>query len=188
MSKAFKNWDSTLRRSRAQCPRFAHPFQPPSCAALRSRRGRARRVWSRFGQRRDRPPRRLRAASRAWLPLGLVWASVPLSREDPPIQGSPTSIRARTACSVRRPICSASCLPPTPTGAKWLRHGAWPEGAFPLRKAVESAARFAQGPDNYPFVPVRGEGVHEIPVGPVHAGTFEPGHFRSRSSAKRSCG
>ena len=29
-----------------------------------------------------------------------------------------------------------------------------------------------------PFVTVEGEGVHEIPVGPVHAGTIEPGHFR----------
>src|SRR6266853_1607059 len=61
---------------------------------------------------------------------------------------------------------------------KWLRHGAWPEGAFPLRKNVEAAARFVQGPDRYPFIPVGGEGVHEIPVGPVHAGTLEPGHFR----------
>ena len=32
--------------------------------------------------------------------------------------------------------------------------------------------------DDYPFVQVGGEGVHEIPVGPVHAGTIEPGHFR----------
>jgi len=32
--------------------------------------------------------------------------------------------------------------------------------------------------DDYPFVRVEGEGVHEIPVGPVHAGTIEPGHFR----------
>jgi Ni,Fe-hydrogenase III large subunit len=34
-----------------------------------------------------------------------------------------------------------------------------------------------QGND-YPFVRVEGEGVHEIPVGPVHAGIIEPGHFR----------
>ena len=33
-------------------------------------------------------------------------------------------------------------------------------------------------PENYPFVRVSGEGVHEIPVGPVHAGIIEPGHFR----------
>ncbi|EQD63358.1 formate hydrogenlyase subunit, partial [mine drainage metagenome] len=30
----------------------------------------------------------------------------------------------------------------------------------------------------YEFVRVDGEGVHEIAVGPVHAGTIEPGHFR----------
>ena len=30
----------------------------------------------------------------------------------------------------------------------------------------------------YPFVPVEGTGVYEIPVGPVHAGLIEPGHFR----------
>jgi Ni,Fe-hydrogenase III large subunit len=32
--------------------------------------------------------------------------------------------------------------------------------------------------DAYAFVAVSGDGVHEIPVGPVHAGTIEPGHFR----------
>jgi Ni,Fe-hydrogenase III large subunit len=32
--------------------------------------------------------------------------------------------------------------------------------------------------DGYPFIAVAGDGVHEIPVGPVHAGTIEPGHFR----------
>ena len=31
---------------------------------------------------------------------------------------------------------------------------------------------------HYPFIPVEGEGVYEIPVGPVHAGIIEPGHFR----------
>ncbi len=30
----------------------------------------------------------------------------------------------------------------------------------------------------YQFLPVEGEGLHEIPVGPVHAGIIEPGHFR----------
>jgi Ni,Fe-hydrogenase III large subunit len=33
------------------------------------------------------------------------------------------------------------------------------------------------GEDAYPFVQVEGDGVHEIPVGPVHAGIIEPGHF-----------
>jgi len=31
---------------------------------------------------------------------------------------------------------------------------------------------------NYAFLPVEGDGLHQIPVGPVHAGIIEPGHFR----------
>src|SRR6185295_3385089 len=34
------------------------------------------------------------------------------------------------------------------------------------------------GQERYPFVRVEGDGVHEIPVGPVHAGVIEPAHFR----------
>ena len=60
----------------------------------------------------------------------------------------------------------------------WLRHGAWPADYFPLRIENTGQERFAPQPDNYPFVLVEGDGVHEIPVGPVHAGTIEPGHFR----------
>ena len=68
---------------------------------------------------------------------------------------------------------------------QWLRHAAWPAQEFPLRKAFDAnrplpgGAAASPGPvDNYPFVRVNGDGVHEIPVGPVHAGTIEPGHFR----------
>ncbi|HST27548.1 MAG TPA: NADH-quinone oxidoreductase subunit C [Rudaea sp.] len=58
----------------------------------------------------------------------------------------------------------------------WLRHAAWPADVFPLRHDAPTAATDAA--DEYAFVRVEGEGVHEIPVGPVHAGTIEPGHFR----------
>jgi Ni,Fe-hydrogenase III large subunit/Ni,Fe-hydrogenase III component G len=64
---------------------------------------------------------------------------------------------------------------------KWLRHAAWPADVFPLRKDVAGSSKLqdsSSNPDDYPFVKVEGEGVHEIPVGPVHAGTIEPGHFR----------
>lgn len=61
---------------------------------------------------------------------------------------------------------------------RWLRHAAWPDGVFPLRKSFDAGARYANGTDDYPFVQVGGDGVHEIAVGPVHAGTIEPGHFR----------
>ena len=59
---------------------------------------------------------------------------------------------------------------------KWLRHGAWPEDSFPLRR--DYSAEPIRELDAYPFIRVEGEGVHEIPVGPIHAGTIEPGHFR----------
>ncbi|UWZ84420.1 NADH-quinone oxidoreductase subunit C [Occallatibacter riparius] len=60
----------------------------------------------------------------------------------------------------------------------WLRHGGWPEDVFPLRRDFDSSAQFGMVSEPYPFVQVEGEGVHEIAVGPVHAGTIEPGHFR----------
>ncbi|MEK6591963.1 MAG: NADH-quinone oxidoreductase subunit C [Pseudomonadota bacterium] len=67
-------------------------------------------------------------------------------------------------------------------GRPWLRHAAWAAGEHPLRKDFAGcqppAAGHAGAADNYPFVQVGGDGVHEIPVGPVHAGTIEPGHFR----------
>jgi Ni,Fe-hydrogenase III large subunit/Ni,Fe-hydrogenase III component G len=61
---------------------------------------------------------------------------------------------------------------------KWLRHGSWPEDVFPLRKEFNLNTTSSRTPDDYPFVSVSGSGVHEIAVGPVHAGTIEPGHFR----------
>jgi Ni,Fe-hydrogenase III large subunit/Ni,Fe-hydrogenase III component G len=67
---------------------------------------------------------------------------------------------------------------------KWLRHAAWRADEFPLRKDFNPTRDPRPAPhgheevDGYPFVRVEGEGVHEIAVGPVHAGTIEPGHFR----------
>ena len=60
----------------------------------------------------------------------------------------------------------------------WLRHGGWPETVFPLRRDFDAMTQYSVTSEPYPFVRVEGDGVHEIPVGPVHAGTIEPGHFR----------
>ncbi len=60
----------------------------------------------------------------------------------------------------------------------WLRHAAWPAGFLPLADVAEPAPAAAAVTDDYPFVRVTGDGVHEIAVGPVHAGIIEPGHFR----------
>jgi Ni,Fe-hydrogenase III large subunit len=54
----------------------------------------------------------------------------------------------------------------------WLDHGVW-DLSRPL--AASQAAPISKG---YGFLPVDGEGLHQIPVGPVHAGIIEPGHFR----------
>jgi Ni,Fe-hydrogenase III large subunit/Ni,Fe-hydrogenase III component G len=67
----------------------------------------------------------------------------------------------------------------------WIRHGSWPPDIFPLRDEVKIDYQFHQEPDDYPFIPVIGEGVHEIPVGPVHAGVIEPGHFRFQVVGER---
>ncbi|MBX3648816.1 MAG: NADH-quinone oxidoreductase subunit C [Rhodocyclaceae bacterium] len=60
----------------------------------------------------------------------------------------------------------------------WLRHGAWPADWFPLRHDAADGVEFPNAPSDYDFVQVGGEGAHEIPVGPIHAGIIEPGHFR----------
>lgn len=64
-----------------------------------------------------------------------------------------------------------------PDQRPWLRHAAWPATLHPLR-ANAASGNAAATVDDYPFLRVEGEGVHEIPVGPVHAGIIEPGHFR----------
>ena len=60
----------------------------------------------------------------------------------------------------------------------WLRHAAWPENFHPLALASPPPHPSISVVDAYAFVSVEGDGVHEIPVGPVHAGIIEPGHFR----------
>ncbi len=56
----------------------------------------------------------------------------------------------------------------------WLDHGMWPVRA-PLSGA---AARHAPALELPAFLPVQGAGIHQVPVGPIHAGVIEPGHFR----------
>jgi len=60
----------------------------------------------------------------------------------------------------------------------WLNHGNWPGDYFPLQRQASGVEKFESSEADYPFVQVAGDGVHEIAVGPIHAGTIEPGHFR----------
>jgi Ni,Fe-hydrogenase III large subunit/Ni,Fe-hydrogenase III component G len=61
-------------------------------------------------------------------------------------------------------------------------HDGWPQGVFPLRKAFDGSRRVPAEPAaEFPHLVAEGEGVFEIPVGPIHAGIIEPGHFRFTS-------
>ncbi|MDD5255140.1 MAG: NADH-quinone oxidoreductase subunit C, partial [Candidatus Omnitrophica bacterium] len=54
----------------------------------------------------------------------------------------------------------------------------WPEGYYPLRKDFTPPQEGSAGQGQYRFHRVEGEGIFEVPVGPVHAGIIGPGHFR----------
>ena len=56
----------------------------------------------------------------------------------------------------------------------------WPSGEYPLQKDFPANRRppFFDATDAFTYEHVDGEGIFEIPVGPVHAGVIEPGHFR----------
>ena len=70
----------------------------------------------------------------------------------------------------------------TPAGHPDLRqvilHKNWPVDAFPLRKDYNLHERPKDAKGTFQFQKVKGEGIYEIPVGPIHAGIIEPGHFR----------
>ena len=58
-------------------------------------------------------------------------------------------------------------------------HENWPRGVYPLRKDfLPAVLSVSQESLEYPIPQVSGHGVFEVPVGPIHAGIIEPGHFR----------
>jgi Ni,Fe-hydrogenase III large subunit/Ni,Fe-hydrogenase III component G len=69
-----------------------------------------------------------------------------------------------------------------PAGHPFLRrlvlHQHWPQGWHPMRRQAGPMPPMQADAEPFPFVRVEGPGVYEIPVGPVHAGLIEPGHFR----------
>jgi Ni,Fe-hydrogenase III large subunit len=68
-----------------------------------------------------------------------------------------------------------------PDPRRWIRHRAWADQSHPLRADFPLHGNppvHTPADDDYPFLPVLGNSVYQIPVGPVHAGIIEPGHFR----------
>ena len=60
-----------------------------------------------------------------------------------------------------------------PDRRPWLDHGCWPQ-----HTPLAVAPRTREPLQSYRFLPTDGPSLHQIPVGPVHAGIIEPGHFR----------
>ena len=111
------------------------------------------------------------------LPDGLLWVDLALGAAL-----AYPSIADHFPCALRMQRATADLLGLRADGAgddrPWLDHGVWRE-AQPLRRTPAPRATGDEAErGDYAFVAVEGDGVHEIPVGPVHAGIIEPGHFR----------
>jgi Ni,Fe-hydrogenase III large subunit/Ni,Fe-hydrogenase III component G len=106
-----------------------------------------------------------------------VDAAVPVAADDPAIDSLGTV--CYPASRFEREIFDLFGIVATghPDPRPLVRHGFWPRDYFPLRKDARPR-EFADDGRPFPFQEVGGEGVYEIPVGPVHAGVIEPGHFR----------
>jgi Ni,Fe-hydrogenase III large subunit len=107
---------------------------------------------------------------------GLLWLELPLQRG-----ARYPDLSACFPCAGRMQRAAADLVGIRPNGLAdqraWFDHGAWAARGWPLSQDPQDQAA-GHDPDDYDFVHVSGEGVHEVPVGPVHAGIIEPGHFR----------
>jgi Ni,Fe-hydrogenase III large subunit len=100
------------------------------------------------------------------------------------VDGSFPSVGATHAPAIRleRAIADLSGLKArgAPDPRPWLDHGRWP-----LAHPLGAGAPAGDGePGRYAFLGAEGVGLHQIPVGPVHAGIIEPGHFRFHASGE----
>ncbi|MCY0896489.1 MAG: NADH-quinone oxidoreductase subunit C [Alicyclobacillaceae bacterium] len=105
-----------------------------------------------------------------------VSARIPAER---PSYASVTSILPAAAWAERE---SHDLFGLVPVGHPDLRplvlHEHWPQGVYPLRKDYPLERRQTYVDASWTYPKVDGEGVFEVPVGPIHAGIIEPGHFR----------
>lgn len=122
---------------------------------------------------------RARAIFVAYVTLeGLFWLELALEAD-----ASYPDLSALFPAASRMQRAAADLSGVVADGAKdqrpWLNHGAWAADDPPLLQNPQALPAPTPGAlQDYPFVRVEGEGVHEIAVGPVHAGIIEPGHFR----------
>ena len=134
--------------------------------------GRLLALWTSVGEAGNRT---VRAAM--LMQSGILVVSLPLASRDTRYPGLedifPAASRMQRAAADLTGIFSTD-----PDSRPWLRHMAWGRDFYPLEHTTSQAPLSPPPIDEYHFLRVEGDGVHEIAVGPVHAGIIEPGHFR----------
>jgi len=119
-------------------------------------------------------PNRVHLASRGEDEIAVVSLACPM--------GSFPSVGARHAPAIRLERAIADLHGLRAEGAfderPWLDHGRW------LVRHPLGAAAPSKGPAPYAFLAAEGQNLHQVPVGPVHAGIIEPGHFRFTASGE----
>ncbi|ORV55451.1 formate hydrogenase [Mycobacterium florentinum] len=105
-----------------------------------------------------------------------VEVECPVPRDDPSIPS--LAYLSFPASRFEREMADLYGIRPVghPKPRRLVRHAHWPDW-HPMRHDAGPAPEFAET-GAFPFLNVEGPGVYEIPVGPVHAGLIEPGHFR----------
>ncbi|MFN8519555.1 MAG: NADH-quinone oxidoreductase subunit C [Chloroflexota bacterium] len=72
-----------------------------------------------------------------------------------------------------------------PDPRRLVLHDTWPEGHHPLRKDVPADVAPPAASTRFQPFAAEGRGVYQLPVGPIHAGVIEPGHFRFSAVGER---
>lgn len=100
----------------------------------------------------------------------------------------PVDVKQREFPSITRSLDAATWferevqdwfgIVPFPNIGKLAVHPDWPEDVYPMVKDFDPRQTVRRMKGSFDFKRVAGEGIFEIPVGPVHAGIIEPGHFR----------
>jgi Ni,Fe-hydrogenase III large subunit/Ni,Fe-hydrogenase III component G len=72
-----------------------------------------------------------------------------------------------------------------PDFRRLVHHENVPLHTHPLRKDFAWNTKMEHANEPYPMHHIKGEGIYEIPVGPIHAGIIEPGHFRFNVAGER---
>jgi len=174
--------DCTLARLRGPMPihraRVTRSQWRAAPSVVRSLGGRLISIW---GTDRRTSEGHFAVAAAYALNSGLVWLDLPLAEAAAALPNYPDlSATFPSAVRMQRAVADLSGLVAEGAGdtRPWLRHAAWPRDYYPLRREPSGRERYDALDEQYAFVAVEGDGVHEIAVGPVHAGIIEPGHFR----------